>query len=490
MTKILAVLLLTALPQWLAACEEHENSEKGVRCKKVVWVDGDKDGQIKVQVVADKDNNGAVTAYAFVSADEAAGEDGRSDTHVVRLRKLAKADKNTGWLGVSVGNITDALSAQLGTDGRGTVILNVVTGSAADEAGLEEHDVILAINGEDVGSKVSATVNLIKGHKPDDEIELLILREGREQNITVTLGSRANMKINNFSWKFDMSPLAEIEDKIITRGKMMLKNDDGEWIFKDLGDLKDLKNLHGHLQMILPHSGTKTIVINNDGESNVVTIEVTRDGGTIAITREGEGEITVTRTDEDGVETEQTYATEDELRVDDEEAFDLLSKTGSSHTFVFDGKGIGAFGDLDFNFDGDFNFQFDHDEWQEHMGEWHQKLEESLAELGEHASGSMENLHKFLIELKDEDGNNQLLKLHKLANLFGEDGHGVMPRMLRFGKLAKPKYSFEVRTDGTIEAKIRKGDTEIIRLFSDEDDLMDSDSKLYDKFNRLMSEDE
>lgn len=495
--KILAVLLLMALPQWLAACEEHENAKKDVRCKKVLVTDAGQEGQIVVQVVADKDNDGAVTAYAFVSMDEADGDDGRSDPRVIKIRKSVKVDKNSGWLGVSVGNISGALSDQLGTDGRGTVIINVVEGSAADEAGLEEHDVILSINGEDVGTKVNATVKLIKANKPGDEIEMLILRDGREQNVTVTLGSRADMKGHKFSWKFDMSPLAEIEEKIITRGKIMLKDADGEWIFKDLGDLKALKNLPGHLQMILPHTGTRTVVINNDGESNTVTIVINRDGGTIEVVRE-EDEITVTRTYADGTATEQTYASEDELRDDDEEAYDMLSKTGNTHAFVLDINGIEAFGDLDFDFDfddldfdfaGDFSFQFDTDEWKEHMGEWKEKLEESLSALGENAAGSMEDLHGILSTLEDEDGNLQLLKLHKLGKLFGKDGDGALRRVMHLN-LGKPKYSFEVRTDGTIEAKIRKGDTEIVRLFSDEDDLMDSDSKLYDKFNLLMSEDD
>lgn len=490
MKLLLFTLLLSAVPQWVSttvACDKE-----GEPCKKIfVTSDGSK---IQVKTIGGVDGNGNVSAFAFVSASgEAAGEDGRSEPKIIRLRKLQESNKDRGWLGVSIGTVSKALADQLGTEGSGTLILNVVEGSPADEAGLEDHDVILAINGEDVGVKVGNSVKLIKANKPGDDVELLILRDGREQKVNVTLGSRPDMKGFNFEWKFEGEPFAEIEEKIVTRGKMLMKDGDGEWIFKDLGNLEELKNLPDHIKMIMPHTGTRTIVINSEGESNTITVEVLRDGNVIAISREGDGEITVTRTDQNDNETVNTYATEDDLEAGDEEAFEIFSKTGSANHFVIDMDGMEAFGDLDFDFDfdfdGKFNFVFDTDAWQEQAGEWQEKLEESLSQISESYDGSMEKLHGILAELTDVDGNSQLLKLHKLSEgLHGLKGHALAPRMLRFQ--SKPKYSFEVRSDGTIEAKIRKGDSEITRLFDDENDLYDRDRKLYEKYDKLMTDDE
>ncbi len=484
MKRLLIIMLLTAIPQWVsttAACEKHEKN-----CKKII-VNGD-GSQVQFRTISKGDGDGNVAAFAFVSADgEAAGADGRSEPKVIRLRKHLDANKDRGWLGVTIGTVSDALADQLGTDGQGTLILQVLEGSPAEEAGLESHDVILAINGEEIGTKVGESVKLIKANKPGDEIELLVLREGREQKINVVLGSRADMKGFNFDLKFSGEPFAEIEDKIITRGKIMLKDGKGEWIFKDLGNLEELEDLPDHIKMIMPHTGSRSIVINSEGESNTITVEVLRDGNVIAISREGDGEITVTRTDQNDNETENTYASEEDLEAGDEEAFEIFNHSSNAHQFTIDLDGMEALDDLDFDFDGKFNFVFDTDAWQEHAGEWQAQLEDSLSQIHELDGESAEKLHKIMAELHGEDGKAHLLKLHKLGEgLHGLKGHSG--KLLRFD--SKPKYSFEVRSDGTIEAKIRKGDAEIVRLFNDENDLYDRDPKLYEKYDDLMSDDE
>ena len=60
----------------------------------------------------------------------------------------------------------------------------------------------------------------------------------------------------------------------------------------------------------------------------------------------------------------------------------------------------------------------------------------------------------------------------------------------RFGKLhfmgGKPKHQFEVQADGTIQVKIRRGDSELVQIFADEDDLADRSPNLYEKFADLM----
>ncbi len=56
---------------------------------------------------------------------------------------------------------------------------------------------------------------------------------------------------------------------------------------------------------------------------------------------------------------------------------------------------------------------------------------------------------------------------------------------------AKPKHTFEVQIDGTIEVRIRKGDSVLVRRFEDEDDLARRSPGLYDKYEDLLdAEDE
>ena len=67
----------------------------------------------------------------------------------------------------------------------------------------------------------------------------------------------------------------------------------------------------------------------------------------------------------------------------------------------------------------------------------------------------------------------------------GGDGHALMSRVLRSS--AKPKHTFESRADGTIEVRVRKGDSELVQLYADERDLQRRAPDLYEKYDDLMS---
>ena len=67
----------------------------------------------------------------------------------------------------------------------------VVSGSAAEKAGIREKDVILEVNGEEIGKNVSMS-SLIQKYNPGDKIALKILRDGKEINLDATLGERSS----------------------------------------------------------------------------------------------------------------------------------------------------------------------------------------------------------------------------------------------------------------------------------------------------------
>jgi hypothetical protein len=46
----------------------------------------------------------------------------------------------------------------------------------------------------------------------------------------------------------------------------------------------------------------------------------------------------------------------------------------------------------------------------------------------------------------------------------------------------KARQSFKVMPNGQIELTIRKGDTEVVRVFSGEDDLASRDPEMYDRY--------
>ena len=71
------------------------------------------------------------------------------------------------------------------------VIAQVEDGSPADEAGLQGGDIITAIDGQTLNKYLQVS-NLISSRKPGEEVTLTINRNGEEQEISVTLGSRSD----------------------------------------------------------------------------------------------------------------------------------------------------------------------------------------------------------------------------------------------------------------------------------------------------------
>lgn len=83
-----------------------------------------------------------------------------------------------GYLGVSVGD----------TDGNGAMVLSVEPDSPAAQAGLQEGDVITAINGDAVTS-ASEVVAAVQGTSSGTEVAITYTRDGQEAETTATLGS-------------------------------------------------------------------------------------------------------------------------------------------------------------------------------------------------------------------------------------------------------------------------------------------------------------
>ncbi|MCH7591291.1 MAG: PDZ domain-containing protein [Planctomycetes bacterium] len=482
MKVVLMSLLVSAVTTWVTTTAANaQEDEKDCEIRIVVSGDGEvgPDGNVfMVKVGALGDGDGKLTWVTKVIDDDGRSE--KSGAHRIVLRRIGEG-KDHGWLGVSIGSVSEALADQLDLDDDGVLIQNVVEGSPADKGGLKVHDVILTIDGDSVEGKVGRAIKLVKQHKPDEEVDIVVLRNGKETELTVTLGSRGGLA-GNFLWKAEAAPDVEFEDRVRTFGRVMRRGDDGEWSIEDLGDLKMLKDLPGNLRMFLPKGGIRSTQVFVEGGHKTVRTRVEEDGNVIVIEQDGDGEITVTRVDEDGNETENVYADADELQDADEEAFDLLEGSGGHAIFIGDGDGVHDF---------DFDFSFDSDEWKQHMGEWHEKMQEGLSGALEIQEVALERIHEALENL-EIDGV-QIQGLEQLKNL---------PELLRIGKgphalrnfrslvSRKPKHSFEVRADGTIEVTIRRGDSGLTQLFEDEDDLADRKPRLFEKYEKLMNVDE
>jgi len=92
-----------------------------------------------------------------------------------------------GWLGVAIQGVDQALAKSFGLDKpEGALVAQVSAGSPADKAGLSSGDIILEFNGKDVVYS-SALPPLVGSVTPGATVDLLILRDGEEETLPVTI---------------------------------------------------------------------------------------------------------------------------------------------------------------------------------------------------------------------------------------------------------------------------------------------------------------
>jgi hypothetical protein len=122
---------------------------------------------------------------------DSAGQAEKSKDSSASGRSAPKPHEQGGYLGVAVEEITPALAAHLpGTlqAGRGVLVEEVVADSPADKAGLKEHDVIVSYGDQKLFSP-EQLARLVESDKPQQAVTLGIVREGKKDEVKVTLGS-------------------------------------------------------------------------------------------------------------------------------------------------------------------------------------------------------------------------------------------------------------------------------------------------------------
>jgi Do/DeqQ family serine protease len=93
-----------------------------------------------------------------------------------------------GQLGITVGKVTSEVAEKFKLkEQRGLLVAQIQPGSGAERAGIRQGDVVTAFNGTEV-NEPNVFRNLVAGTAPGTEVTLTIQRDGREQQVRVTLG--------------------------------------------------------------------------------------------------------------------------------------------------------------------------------------------------------------------------------------------------------------------------------------------------------------
>ncbi len=97
-----------------------------------------------------------------------------------------------GWLGVAVQNLTPDLARSFGLEekAKGVLVSHVEPGSPAEKGGLKGGDVITRFRDKEV-TDAQALRELVGDTKAGTEAKLQVLRDGKEQSLTIRVGEAA-----------------------------------------------------------------------------------------------------------------------------------------------------------------------------------------------------------------------------------------------------------------------------------------------------------
>lgn len=103
-----------------------------------------------------------------------------------QLKETGKVTR--GWLGVMIQHVTPDLAENFGLERPiGALVGQVIPESPAEKAGIKAGDVIIEYNGKEI-SQMSMLPALVANTDVGDKAELVIIRDGKKQNITVEIG--------------------------------------------------------------------------------------------------------------------------------------------------------------------------------------------------------------------------------------------------------------------------------------------------------------
>ncbi len=142
-------------------------------------------------------------------------------------------DKHPNAIGISLNKTYD--KQKDGSDKTKVTITRVENNSPADDVGLKEDDEIVSIDGKKI-SEIDDVFDVIDDKKEGDEIEIKVLRDGKEKIFEPKLKKREDIYENNIQIFYDDGEM------VIERNGETIEVDD-EIYLKSMQGLKGLKSL-------------------------------------------------------------------------------------------------------------------------------------------------------------------------------------------------------------------------------------------------------
>lgn len=125
-------------------------------------------------------------------------------------RRVIVQRAGTSYLGLGAVEVTPERAKTLNLkEDRGVEVAHVQEDSPATKAGIKEGDVVLEYNGEKVEG-VDQFIRLVHETPPGREVKMTVWRSGKNENLTITVGSRRGMVIETPSGPVTIPPIPAI----------------------------------------------------------------------------------------------------------------------------------------------------------------------------------------------------------------------------------------------------------------------------------------
>ncbi|WP_313111145.1 trypsin-like peptidase domain-containing protein [Aequorivita sediminis] len=128
-----------------------------------------------------------------------------------------------GILGIQVGNINPQIAEKYGiTDTEGVFVGGIEKGSGADKAGIKEGDVIKQLDGFKV-SKFADLSGYLGSKRPNDVVEVTVLRNGNEKTLAVKLFKLETFAMDDLGLEVKNITAEELKERGLENGVIVTR---------------------------------------------------------------------------------------------------------------------------------------------------------------------------------------------------------------------------------------------------------------------------
>lgn len=349
------------------------------------------------------------------------------------------------FLGIRYAPIPKALAAHIGTE-QGVLVLNVVEGSPAEEARLQQYDVITHVGEQVAPPDAAGFIKMAQELGVGETVAFRIIRGAKPMTVDIRIGARP-ADSSAMKYKYESPPEEEAVSRFMFKPNFFTFDKDGKFVAPDEESLKKMHELLPQLKFDWKGDWSK---LPGGAFTTCVIVRQSDDGKSVEIRRDADGRITVKRTGKDGRTDAATYDNEDALRDGDDEAYRMYKDCISEH---------------DINIIGGLPGQ---------PGKPHKFLDEDIEQRIKEAIEAYQ---------KSLKGHGDTMKRLERTMRDMEKRYGVSVKARR-----DEGVRFERLPDGSIKVTTRRGDDEMTETFSDENSLKRERPELFERFNSLQQQ--